>query len=88
MDRTFAGRTIAFCVLAFVAPLMVHAGNNAGGSAQLSWDPAAVVHNLDRPPGPEVPFYVRLNGADDVQGLTLWFNWTPFDSTGFCYSLA
>lgn len=61
------------------------AGNNAGGTARLSWNPTVLVRSMDRAPGAAFPLYVQLDGASDVRSLSLWLQWTPEDSVTGCY---
>ncbi len=62
------------------------AGNNAGGTAWLTWDRSQVISNLTPvPPGP-FPLYLRLAGASDIRQLAIYLTYSPADSLG-CYRI-
>jgi len=63
------------------------AGNNAGGSAYLTWDVAGLVPVLPQPVAQPFPLYLHLIGAPDVRALGVTMRWAPWDSAGACYSM-
>lgn len=78
---------VTFLSLFFVEIGTSWAGNNVGGTAQLSWAPATVVTSCEQAPGAEFQLYVLVNGAPDLQGLAISLKWTPADSASGCYAL-
>ncbi len=65
----------------------VHAGNNFGGSAALSWSGIAEVSDLPTVPVEPVPLYLLLTGIPDVRSLAVELKWSPNDLVGPCYYL-
>ena len=71
--------------LLLVSSAPAPAGNNAGASAYLSWDPMDLVTNLPAVPSGPFPLYLRLSGATDISKLAVTLRWTQYDSTGAYY---
>ncbi len=63
------------------------AGNNAEGTAQLSWAQSDIVSNLTEVPTLPAPLYLVLQGTPDIQQLAVTIRWSPRDSIGPCYEL-
>ena len=57
--------------LLLVSSAPAPAGNNAGASAYLSWDPMDLVTNLPAVPSGPFPLYLRLSGATDISKLAV-----------------
>lgn len=81
---------IVLLCLVLVAPPDADAGNNAGGSAGLSWSPATScggpLCDLPSIDQPITPLYVLLENAPDVQQVQVTIRWHPFARLGDCYS--
>ena len=64
--------SIAAGVLSIVfIPSISVAGNNALGSASLSWDAVQAITNLPTVPTTSFPMYIHLNATPDVRELAL-----------------
>jgi CARDB len=85
--KSTSGWTFAIATILTLFPRISIAGNNAGGSVQLSWASQAQVDNLLGPPGPLFPLFARVADAPDIRSLALTLQWTPNDTVGGCYSM-
>src|SRR5438552_12464352 len=81
-------RGLAFGVLIAIATggtATSFAGNNAGGTARLSWNRMTPMADLTAVPSGGFPLYLLLDGVADVRTLAVNFRWTPNDPGGPCY---
>lgn len=82
------GRTVLIVLLTTLfCAVVARAGNNAGGSAYLTWDVAGQVPVLSQPVAQPFPLYLHIQGAPDIRSLAINIRWAPYDSTGACYSM-
>ena len=82
------GRVVLIVLLTGLSCTAVaRAGNNAGGSAYLTWDVAGQVPVLPQPVAQPFPLYLHIQGAPDIQSLAINVRWAPYDPTGACYSM-
>ncbi|HEY6195552.1 MAG TPA: FlgD immunoglobulin-like domain containing protein [Candidatus Eisenbacteria bacterium] len=85
MGRT---RALLVAVVVYLAWLpTVQAGNNAGGTAYLTWDVAGQVPVLSQPVAQPFPLYLHLAGVPDIRSLAVSLRWAPYDSVGACYTM-
>lgn len=78
-------RIAAFSLAIVLLASTANAGNNTGGSAQLSWDRSQAVSDLGSLPGHSFPLYILMHGAPDIRKVAFTLDWTPNDLVGPCY---
>ena len=61
------------------------AGNNAGGTAYLSWDRAGTVSAIQVPQTDPFPLYLRIHGTPDIRSLAVNLSWMPADTNACHY---
>jgi hypothetical protein len=66
---------------------VAHGGNNASGTAHLSWVQDSTVSELPAPPGARFPLFVLLEHAPDIRELAVTVRWSQTSSAGACYRL-
>jgi len=79
--------TLLVAGLLLVSTAPAGAGNNAGASAYLSWDPANVVDDLLAVPSEPFPLYLHLRGTSDISKLAVTLRWAQYDSTAAHYTV-
>lgn len=74
-------------VLFSLIPIVSTAGNNAGGSAFLSWHRSGVDTVLTSVPSTTFPLFLHLRAAPDVRALATRIIWTTRTVDPPCYSV-
>src|SRR5882672_10735065 len=76
-------RTVAAVILMFLAVGEAQAGNNASGSARLSWAVDSLLTYQHVPGHSSFPLYLQLQGVTDLQGLGVSLKWFPAPDSAY-----